>query len=1209
MGVARVLLVFCFLIIQLSHIISKPNEFRLGALFPVFKTSKNDPPLAYDSGGHNRFAGMYLAVKELNNKTDGYHDRFLPDTNITIVFEDSKRDAGEAFFQAFHETMPSEGILGVHAIIGAASSGPTANAQLVCAEAEIPQISYSASSPSLANDVEYPFFARTVASDDFQANVIVDLIFNHFGWDTIATIAGTDLYSVTGIEAVQNSAFVEGLEILASKSFVTGQDFSTELLELKDSGARIIVVFAQAADGLEIIAEAYHLGVFGVDTGFVWVFSDAMLNSDFETLVDLYGDDLVGSFYVQSAQPEGDIYKGYLERLRSVPSKLGDCDVAEMSVDECDCDPETDARGDFLWIRDHDVDPETPGKCVGIDFENDAVNTYNPYAYDATILVAKAAHALIESYPATDELDTKMLFEYLVNVSYEGVTGYIDLGNSAELNQKGERMTGLKYDVINFISVEIGVDLIGQWVPDEGYIELPDVVVAFPTSDNSQPLSKILPECKVGEVLPAGSLVCLECEYGSFSKVAGESSCHDCPDGAVCHGGSHVKALRGYWRFPDSNGRCESEYDGCSLIECNVEEACEGDILLSTQSTLFLDSTDVRLGKSIGDDEMNLLLDFCFWEESYSSNCSIIVQGHRFALANLPNAINNDEKIITLQSPHIITSIGHLLDAEVYLQRPEECGEGYQGNRCAQCDVAGKYGSQLGISCAKCPDSLVGTYFVALAGIMIIAAIALLAIRMKLNRHDQATNKLTVVIKIFMSWGQLTTFFLGLSLNWPFSVENILEKEALIFNLGEHLISVDCIFNQYANTNNETGSESQVYQKIGFFLCLPIALGLVTISFWAILDVCRVAKIRHHTWDSDYFRKVGLEKEIADGVIDQNEIKNTLEKLNQRCDRIRVLEVIRLSKLTEKESIQVESFQQTYIKVMHAIHFGDAIMTNTIILFLLYPSVSLFCFRIFTCIELDDGKYFLEDDLSVQCYTSEHRKFALGIGCPAVLLYVVGIPILMMYMVFKERNSLGSPHNMLRIGFLYEGYAGPYWWWEGWVALRKIGAVILIVFTSQIGAQSAAILIHGLLLIALIAQLQCQPFGAVDRDKTFGAVNEEKDDGDNLSVYQRSISMYSPYNYKRYNDLNRLETLSLVSSYVSLSCGLMFRGEEISSRGLDVFMYLLFITNFCFIFYALKLGCREAYSQVKKYLPKVGGRMKPANRIEPEKFGNMEDMK
>jgi len=1179
-----IMLSFCLVLgtLLFMPISSKPDTFRLGGLFPVFKTEKNDDPFAYDSGGHNRFAGMYIAIQEINDKTDGYYDDLLPDTNISIVFQDSKRDAGVAFFEAFDHTTLAFNGLGVHAVIGAASSGPSANAQLVCAEGKIPQISYSASSPALSNDVEYPYFARTVASDDFQANVIVDLVYEYFDWNTVATIAGTDLYSTTGIETFQSSAVVSGLEVLGSKSYTTQSKelFQPDLIEIKDSGVRIIVMFAQAADGLEVIEQAEKLDMFGMDSGFVWIFSDTMANSDFESLIETYGEDLIGTFYVQSASPSGDAYDEYIERLQSISSKLGTCE-SESDVDTCECSIETDADGNYLWIRDHDVDPDTSEKCVGIDFPSltsDSVNTYNPYAYDATVLLATAVHRHIE-VDGVDEIDPAAIFEHLVNVTLNGITGYIDLGNNANQNQKGDRLTGLRYDVKNFISLDDSLEIIGDWTPEGGYSELESAV--FPTSDNSQPSATVVPTCAVGEVLPAGSQVCLPCEFGSFSKLAGESSCHDCPVGAVCHGGSHIKALRGYWRFPDSHGRCETEYDDCSLNECELKEACDGDILLATQSTLLLDSKEIYLGQAIDASELDLLDEFCYSDGSYSSDCIIVIHGYSFNLENSPDAIQNDEKILRIASTHEDKAIGPISDAEVYLSRPEQCGTGYDGNLCAQCDVVNNYGLAFGLYCDKCPESLVATYFIALAGVCVVAAVALAAIKMKLNRTDlEKANKMSVVIKVFMSWGQLTTFFMALSLNWPFSIASFLEAEDMVFNLGDRLISVDCIFNEYANVNEEEEtSETMVYDKIGFFLCLPVILVLVVCGIWAVMDLYRVSKIKKDVWDDAHFAKMGLGDEIADGVIDMDEIEDTLKKLKQRSDTIRVLEVIRLAGLTEEKPIQVKVFQETYIKAVHQIHIGDAIMTNTILFFLFYPSVSLFSFRVFTCVELDDDRFFLEDDLSVECLTPEHTKFAVGIGLPAMVFYVLGIPLLMMYMIYRERKSLASPHNMLRIGFLYEGYAQPYWWWEGWVMLRKFGAIIFIVFTSQIGSQSATVLVLGLLLSALFAQTKCEPFGDVD-------------DQDDTNIY----------NYKRYPELNRLETFSLLTSIITLMCGLMFEGDEISSGGITFFLAVCFIVNIAFVMFAFRLGFSEGIIKAKEYIErKTKGKIPESKKLSSMK--------
>ena len=93
---------------------------------------------------------------------------------------------------------------------------------------QIPQISYSATSPSLSDDGVYPLFTRTPPSDAFQTKVIKDVIC-HYDWSFVCTLAGSDTYSADGIKAfisaagaASNGGTCPALNVVPTVSFVAG---------------------------------------------------------------------------------------------------------------------------------------------------------------------------------------------------------------------------------------------------------------------------------------------------------------------------------------------------------------------------------------------------------------------------------------------------------------------------------------------------------------------------------------------------------------------------------------------------------------------------------------------------------------------------------------------------------------------------------------------------------------------------------------------------------------------------------------------------------------------------------------------------------------------------------------------------------------------------------------------------------------------------
>jgi hypothetical protein len=93
----------------------------------------------------------------------------------------------------------------------------------------------------------------------------------------------------------------------------------------------------------------------------------------------------------------------------------------------------------------------------------------------------------------------------------------------------------------------------------------------------------------------------------------------------------------------------------------------------------------------------------------------------------------------------------------------------------------------------------------------------------------------------------------------------------------------------------------------------------------------------------------------------------------------------------------------------------------SMVLFIAYPSISVKIFRLFRCISVE-GKYWLVADMRLQCFTGRWTAFA-AYGALMALLYVVGLPVLTLALLWKHRGTLfgpGSEATMKRYGFLYD---------------------------------------------------------------------------------------------------------------------------------------------------------------------------------------------
>ena len=102
---------------------TSPAIVRVGCMSPTFKTAAAG--YGMDVSGIKRFSSFYLALKEINNKTDGVGDDLLPNTTLHYAWVDSKRDDASALFGSLSLATEAFGDEGVVGMLGAATQPST----------------------------------------------------------------------------------------------------------------------------------------------------------------------------------------------------------------------------------------------------------------------------------------------------------------------------------------------------------------------------------------------------------------------------------------------------------------------------------------------------------------------------------------------------------------------------------------------------------------------------------------------------------------------------------------------------------------------------------------------------------------------------------------------------------------------------------------------------------------------------------------------------------------------------------------------------------------------------------------------------------------------------------------------------------------------------------------------------------------------------
>eukprot|EP00966_Prymnesium_polylepis_P213844 4952497-Prymnesium_polylepis.1 len=239
------------------------------------------PAIADKKDGYAEFQwsprmGVYQALVELNNKTDGVADDLLPNRPLEFVYRDSKCDRAWALEGALALRN-----MGVDAIVGAGCSSASEMAALATASAfPVPVISASSTSPTLSDADRYPYFLRTVPADDFQAQVMADLLVNYFEYMTVAVVYESSTYGENLYLAFRSYAPDYGITLAQAVTFAPGADsFSSQFTAVKQSGSQVILLLCQATDGSRFMRGAYMDGGVG-GVGYLNLVGDSMAGSD-----------------------------------------------------------------------------------------------------------------------------------------------------------------------------------------------------------------------------------------------------------------------------------------------------------------------------------------------------------------------------------------------------------------------------------------------------------------------------------------------------------------------------------------------------------------------------------------------------------------------------------------------------------------------------------------------------------------------------------------------------------------------------------------------------------------------------------------------------------------------------------------------------------------------------------------------------------------
>ena len=249
----------------------------------------------------------------------------------------------------------------------------------------MPIISPASTSPAFSDGEAFPYFLRTPPSDSFVTKAMVDILQLLWNYSSVALVHSTDAYGAGGAITFTSEAASRGLQIRITVSFAKdATDFSVQLRALRQSGARVAVLFCPMTDGGRLLNATIAEGIGGA--GYLWFGGDTFASPElwtgdpeFAANPELRLKALKGLF---AAMPEGHhgnstIYQRFIQRRRQLFPTTGAGNSCNLQTD--------DAGEKYLWASNG-----TEIVCAGDDPTVDG--PYDTFAYDAAFAIGHALH-------------------------------------------------------------------------------------------------------------------------------------------------------------------------------------------------------------------------------------------------------------------------------------------------------------------------------------------------------------------------------------------------------------------------------------------------------------------------------------------------------------------------------------------------------------------------------------------------------------------------------------------------------------------------------------------------------------------------------------------------------------------------------------------------------------------------------------------------
>ena len=110
------------------------------------------------------------------------------------------------------------------------------------------------------------------------------------------------------------------------------------------------------------------------------------------------------------------------------------------------------------------------------------------------------------------------------------------------------------------------------------------------------------------------------------------------------------------------------------------------------------------------------------------------------------------------------------------------------------------------------------------------------------------------------------------------------------------------------------------------------------------------------------------------------------------------------------------------------------------------------------CHRLGKEQAFLRQDYSVRCDSPSWSAF-LPVAIALLVLFALGFPVYLLYLLVRNRRTLQAPATRLHLGWMYARNHEGAEWWELFELMRKVILIGVLVLLTPESRAAVAVLI------------------------------------------------------------------------------------------------------------------------------------------------------